>query len=65
MAIKTILVSQPKPQSNRSPYFDLAERQNLKIDFVPFIKVEGVALKNLETKESILETLQVFYLLQK
>ncbi len=45
MAIKTILVSQPKPQSNRSPYFDLAERQNLKIDFVPFIKVEGVSPK--------------------
>ena len=45
MAIKTILVSQPKPQSNRSPYFDLAERQNLKIDFIPFIKVEGVTPK--------------------
>lgn len=45
MAIKTILVSQPKPQSNRSPYFDLAERQNLKIDFIPFIKVEGVSPK--------------------
>ena len=45
MAIKTILVSQPKPQSNRSPYFDLAERQKLKIDFIPFIKVEGVSPK--------------------
>jgi len=45
LAIKTILVSQPKPQSNRSPYFDLAERQNLKIDFIPFIKVEGVSPK--------------------
>ena len=42
MAIKTILVSQPKPENNRSPYFDLAEKHDLKIDFRPFIKVEGV-----------------------
>lgn len=45
MAIKTILVSQPKPQTNRSPYFSLAERQGLTIDFRPFIKVEGVSPK--------------------
>ncbi|MEE3145766.1 MAG: uroporphyrinogen-III synthase [Bacteroidota bacterium] len=45
MAIKTILVSQPKPQSNKSPYFSLAERQGLTIDFRPFIKVEGVSPK--------------------
>ncbi len=42
MAIKTILVSQPKPENNRSPYFDMAEKHDLKIDFRPFIKVEGV-----------------------
>ena len=45
MTIKTILVSQPKPESNDSPYFSLAERQDLKIDFRPFIKVEGVSAK--------------------
>ncbi len=42
MAIKTILVSQPKPEGEKSPYFDLAEKYKLKIDFRPFIKVEGV-----------------------
>lgn len=42
MAIKTILVSQPKPEGNKSPYFDLAERHGLKIDFRPFIQVEGI-----------------------
>ena len=42
MAIKTILVSQPKPENDRSPYFDMAEKHGLKIDFRPFIKVEGV-----------------------
>ena len=42
MAIKTILVSQPKPEGDKSPYFDLAEKYKLKIDFRPFIHVEGV-----------------------
>lgn len=42
MSIKTILVSQPKPEGDKSPYFDLAEKYKLKIDFRPFIHVEGV-----------------------
>ena len=42
MAIKTILVSQPKPEGEKSPYFDLAEKYKLKIDFRPFIHVEGI-----------------------
>jgi len=42
LAIKTILVSQPKPEGDKSPYYDLAEKYKLKIDFRPFIKVEGV-----------------------
>jgi len=43
--IKSILVSQPKPTSEKSPYFDLAERYNLKIDFRSFIHVEGVPVQ--------------------
>jgi uroporphyrinogen-III synthase len=46
LKIKTILVSQPKPQTEKSPYFDLAEKHNLKIDFRPFIQVEGVSAKD-------------------
>jgi uroporphyrinogen-III synthase len=42
LAIKTILVSQPKPEGDKSPYFDLAEKYKLKIDFRPFIHVEGI-----------------------
>lgn len=42
MSIKTILVSQPKPEGDKSPYFDLAEKHKLKIDFRPFIHVEGI-----------------------
>lgn len=45
MAIKSILVSQPKPDGERSPYYDLADKYKVKIDFRPFIKVEGVDVK--------------------
>ena len=41
--VKTILISQPKP--TRSPYFELEEKYNLKIDFRPFIHVEGLEIK--------------------
>lgn len=43
MKVKTILVSQPEPASDvKSPYEELADKQKLKIDFRPFIHVEGV-----------------------
>ncbi|MBI9068077.1 MAG: uroporphyrinogen-III synthase [Salinivirgaceae bacterium] len=45
MKIKNILVSQPKPSTDKSPYFDLAEKHNLKIDFRPFIHIEAVDSK--------------------
>jgi len=45
LKIKRILVSQPKPTTPKSPYADLAEKNNLKIDFRPFIQVEGVPAK--------------------
>lgn len=47
--IKTILISQPKPTTEKSPYFDLAEQQKLTIDFRPFIHVEG--LEGLEFRQ--------------
>jgi len=40
--VKSILVSQPEPQTENSPYFDLAEKYKVTIDFIPFIRVEGV-----------------------
>ncbi len=45
MSVKTILVSQPKPETEKSPYFDLADKYKLKIDFRPFINVEGVTTR--------------------
>ena len=41
--VKSILVTQPKPESEKSPYFDLAKKCNIKVDFREFIHVEGIA----------------------
>ncbi len=45
MKIKSILVSQPEPQNPKSPYYELARKHNLKVDFRPFIEVVGVTSK--------------------
>lgn len=44
MNVKKILVSQPQP-SQKSPYFDIAEKHGVEIVFRPFIKVEGLTAK--------------------
>lgn len=56
MKIKTILVSQPQPAGEKSPYHDLAKKHKLKIDFRPFIHVEAVSAKEFrKEKINILE----------
>lgn len=45
MKINKILVSQPKPTSDKSPYFDIAKRYGVEIVFRPFIKIEGLSAK--------------------
>ena len=49
--IKTILISQPKPATEKSPYFDLADKMKLTIDFRPFIHVEDVDVKDFRTQK--------------
>ena len=62
MKVKKILVSQPKPETEKSPYFDLADRSNIKIDFRPFIQVEGVSAKEFrQTRIQILEHSAVIF----
>ena len=54
--IKKILVSQPKPMSDKSPYYDIAERFGVELVFRPFIKVEGMSAREFRTqKVSILD----------
>ncbi|MBR6319628.1 MAG: uroporphyrinogen-III synthase [Prevotella sp.] len=49
--IKKILVSQPKPTSEKSPYFDIAERFGVEMVFRPFIKVEGMTAREFRTQK--------------
>lgn len=51
MKVKTILVSQPEPKVEHSPYFELEEKQRVKIDFIPFIHVEGVSSKEVRQQK--------------
>ena len=52
--IKKILVSQPKPSSEKSPYFDIAERHHVEIVFRPFIKVEGLTAREFRQQKILL-----------
>lgn len=48
--IKTILISQPKPENDKNPYYDLAKKYNLIETFRQFIKIEGLPVKDFRTQ---------------
>lgn len=51
MKVKTILVSQPEPKMENSPYSRLIEKEKVKVDFRPFIHVEGVDAKTVRQQK--------------
>ncbi|SNY94620.1 uroporphyrinogen-III synthase [Flagellimonas pacifica] len=51
MKVKTILVSQPEPKIENSPYSRLIEKEKVKVDFRPFIHVEGVEAKSVRQQK--------------
>ena len=51
MKVKSILVSQPEPKVENSPYFDIQQKYKVKIDFRPFIHVEGVNAKEIRQQK--------------
>ncbi|NOZ36094.1 MAG: uroporphyrinogen-III synthase [Chlorobi bacterium] len=56
MKIKNILVSQPSPQNEKSPYFDLEKKYGVKVDFRSFIEVKGYDVREFrKQKVNILE----------
>lgn len=62
MKIRKILVSQPDPQNPRSPYHELAKKYNLKIDFKPFVQIEGVSVKDFrQQKINILDFTAIIF----
>lgn len=51
MKVNKILVSQPKPASDKSPYFEIAQKYGVEIVFRPFIKVEGLSAKEFRAQK--------------
>jgi len=51
MKVKTILVSQPEPKMENSPYSKLIDKERVKVDFRPFIHVEGVDAKEVRLQK--------------
>jgi uroporphyrinogen-III synthase len=51
MKVKTILVSQPEPKMENSPYSKLIDKEKVKVDFRPFIHVEGVDAKSVRQQK--------------
>ncbi|WP_339837117.1 uroporphyrinogen-III synthase [uncultured Flavobacterium sp.] len=51
LKVKTILVSQPEPKVENSPYFDLQQKLKVKIDFRTFIHVESVSAKDVRQQK--------------
>ena len=45
LKVSSILITQPRPETEKSPYFDLARKYELKLDFHAFIRVEGLSGK--------------------
>ena len=65
MKVKTILVSQPEPKVDNSPYFDLQQKHKVKIDFRPFIHVEGVNAKEIRLQKIDLNNFSAIILTSK
>ena len=49
--VKTLLISQPKPENDKNPYYDLAKKYNLIESFRQFIKIEGLSAKDFRTQK--------------
>jgi len=49
--VKSILVTLPKPENDKSPYFSLADKYGLKLDFRAFIHVEGVSAREVRKEK--------------
>lgn len=49
--IKKILVSQPQPSSEKSPYFDIAQKLGVEFTFNPFVKVEGLEAREFRSQK--------------
>jgi uroporphyrinogen-III synthase len=51
MKVKSVLVSQPAPTIENSPYITLKKKRRVKIDFIPFIHVEGMTAREVRRQK--------------
>jgi len=65
MKVKTILVSQPEPKVENSPYFEIQHKLKVKVDFRPFIHVEGVNAKDVRAQKIDLNNFTAIILTSK
>jgi uroporphyrinogen-III synthase len=65
LPVKSILVSQPQPKQENSPFYDLASKQDVKIDFRSFIHVEGVDASEVRKSKINLESFSAIILTSK
>lgn len=65
MKVKTILVSQPEPKVENSPYFEIQQKLKVRVDFRPFIHVEGVSAKDVRAQKIDLNNFTAIILTSK
>ena len=65
MKVKTILVSQPEPKVDNSPYYEIQHKLKVKVDFRPFIHVEGVSAKDVRAQKVDLNNFTAIILTSK
>ena len=65
MKVKTILVSQPEPKVEHSPYYDLQHKHKIKVDFRPFIHVESVSANHVRQQKIDLKNFTAIVLTSK
>jgi uroporphyrinogen-III synthase len=60
--VKSILISQPKPEGDKTPYHELAKKYNIKLDFRPFIQVESLTSREVrKQKVNIMEHTAIIF----
>ena len=53
---KKILITQPRPESDKSPYYELSRKYNVELDFHPFIRLEAIAAKDFRKQKIDIQT---------
>ncbi len=50
--VKRILITQPRPETDKSPYFELAKKYSDELSFHPYIRLEGIPAKDFRKQKT-------------